>query len=114
MAAITATTVGDGDTVMTVTTLGASDTFTYDPKKGPLLILDNVTGGALTVTIDGDLGTTVDVDGIGAVDVSPGFPTQLIGIGAKVVVRLGTIREFLKGTITVTGGTGIEASLLEL
>jgi hypothetical protein len=114
MAAITATTVGDGDTVMTVTTLGASDTFVFDSQKGPLLILDNVTGGALTVTIDGDGGTTVDVDGIGAVDVSGGFVTALIGIGAKVVVRLGTIREYLKGTITVTGGTGIEASLLEL
>ncbi len=113
MAAITATTVGTGDTAMTITTLGASDTFTYDSTKNPILILNNVTAGALTVTIDGDGGSTVSVDGVGDVSVASGFATASIGAGAYSVVRLGTIREYLKGTITVTGGTGIEASLLE-
>ena len=114
MAAITATSMlGLGARAVTITTLGASDTFTFDRTKAPILILNNVTGGGLTPNIDGDGGTTVPVDGIGDVDVSAGLTLASIGAGASAAIPLNTISGYLSGVITVTGGVGIEAQLLE-
>lgn len=36
-----------------------------------------------------------------------------ITAGAAVAIPLATIREYLQGTIAITGGTGLVASLLE-
>ena len=114
MAVITATDVtGSGEVIVTETTLGASDTFTYTPSKNPLLILNNGTGGALTVLIDGAGATTVGLPGVGNVDISGGFSTAAIADGAVVVIELSTISKYLAGVIAVTGGTGLVAQLLE-
>jgi hypothetical protein len=91
----------------------ASDTFTYNTSARAVLILDNVTAGALTVVIDGNGGTTVAVAGIGNVDVSAGFSTGSIAAAACVAIPLDAISAYCQGTITVTGGTGIKATLLE-
>jgi hypothetical protein len=114
MAAITGTSIrGVGAQAATITTLGASDTLTYNAGKSPILILDNVTGGALTPNIDGDGGTTLESDELGSVDVSGGLTLASIGAGDTVALRLNTINAYLQGIVTVTGGTGIEAILLE-
>lgn len=114
MAAITATQIGvAGGTVVTVTTLGASDTLTFNASRDPVLILDNVTGGALTPNIDGAGGTTQAVSGIGNVSVASGFTTPSIGAGVCYAIPLKTISAYLQGVITVTGGSGIKASILE-
>lgn len=114
MAVITPTSVIVAGAVnFNVTTLGASDTLAYNPAKSPLLILDNVTGGALTPNIDGAGGSVVPVDGIGNVDVASGYTCPSIPAGGRAVIKLNTISKFLKGVITVTGGTGIKASILE-
>lgn len=114
MATIAATDMtGAGAKAVTVTTMTASDTFTYDATKRPILVLNNVSGGALTPNIDGDGGTTVNVSGVGSVDVSGGYTFASIADGDVVAVQLNSISAYLQGTITVTGGTGIEASLLE-
>jgi hypothetical protein len=114
MAAITATSMlGLGARAVTITTLGASDTFTYTAGKNPVLVFNNVTAGALTPKIDGAGGTTVAVDGIGSVDVSAGLTLASIGVGASAAIPLKSISSYLSGVITVTGGTGIEAQLLE-
>lgn len=114
MAAITSTTMlGAGARAVTVTTLGSSDTLAYNPAKKGILILDNVTGGGLTPNIDGDGGGNVSVPGIGTVDVSGGLTLASIGAGNKVVIPLDSIKEYLAGTVTITGGTGIEATFLE-
>lgn len=104
---------GSGDRVITVTTLGASDTFIYNASKKPVLILNNVTIGTLTPLIDGADGTTVPCAGVGNVDVSPGLSLALVGIGATVAIPLTTISGYLQGTIALTGADGIEAQLLE-
>jgi len=39
--------------------------------------------------------------------------TPSIGAGAVVAIPLNTIKEYLRGTITVTGGTDIKVSILE-
>jgi hypothetical protein len=114
MATITATSmIGAGAHLLSVTTLGASDTFTYNPSKNPILVLDNVTGGALTPNIDGASGTTVAVKGVGDVSVASGYTVPSIAAGGRVAISLNTISEYLRGTIALTGGTGIKASLLE-
>ena len=103
---------GSGAKTVTETTLTASDTFTYQPRTNQLLYLKNNTGGALTVVIDGDGATTVGVDGVGSIDISSGYSTESIADGVTMAIPLDTIRKYLKGTIAVTGGTGIIASLL--
>lgn len=114
MATIAATSMtGTGAREITVTTMTSSDTFTYNAGKDPVLVLNNASGGPLTVTIDGDGGTTKAVAGIGAVDVSSGYATAEIADGEVYAIPLNTISAFLQGTIAVTGGTGISASLLE-
>ncbi len=114
MAAIAATDMTGTDfRVVSVTVLSASDTITFDPSKKPVLIFNNVTAGALTPLIDGDGGPTVACAGIPDVDVSGGLLLASIGIGVTVAVTLSTIKGYLSGTITITGGLAIEATLLE-
>lgn len=114
MALIAATSIANaGSTTVVVTTLGASDTLTFNPAKNPILILNNATAGALTPNIDGAAGTVVPVAGIGNVSVASGYTTPSIGAGAVAAIPLRSIKEYLRGVITVTGGTGIKASILE-
>ena len=113
MAVITATSITSGSATVTRTTLSASDTFVYESSSRPVLILDNVTGGGLTVNIDGDGASAVSVAGVGSVDISGGYSTATIAAGTTLAIDLRKISAYLSGTITVTGGTGIEAMLLE-
>lgn len=114
MAVIAATSLGgSGSRAVTITTLGASDTLVFNPDKNPVLILNNVTAGALTPTIDGDGGTTEPCAGIGDIDVSGGLTLASIGVGDTVLIPLNSISAYLKGIVTITGGDAIEAQLLE-
>lgn len=114
MATITPTSMtGSGARTIAVTTLGASDTFAYNASANPVLVLDNVTGGALTPNIDGAGGTTVPVKGLGSVSVASGLTLASIAAGAKVAIPLNSISEYLKGVIALTGASGIKASILE-
>lgn len=117
MATITPTYMtGSGQRTVTETTLtGTADTFvfSYEPSKEKVLILNNVTAGALTPVIDGDGATTVSVGGVGAVDISAGYSVGSIGAGVVKAIPLNSIREYLAGTIAITGGTGLVCSILE-
>ena len=114
MAAITPTSMqGTGARVVTITTLGASDTLTYSAGKMTTLILRNGTAGALTPLIDGAGGANVSVPGLGLVSVAAGYSVPSIAAGATASIPLDSIREYLKGVVTVTGADGISATLLE-
>lgn len=114
MATVTPTSMtGTGTRAVTETTLTASDTLAYNPARNPVLVLRNGTGGALTVTIDGSGGTTVPVGGVGDVSVAAGYVTPAIAAGEVHAIPLKSISAYLQGTIAITGGTGISASLLE-
>lgn len=115
MATITTTDMsGVGQRAMTEVTLDASsDTFTYVADRRAILVLRNPTGGAISPVIDGDGGANVAVPGVGDVDVSGGYAVGSIGAGAVVAIPLDTIREYLKGVITITSGSGLIGSLLE-
>lgn len=114
MAVIIPTSVtGSGQKAVTVTTLGASDTLAFKKGVNATLVLNNGTAGALTPLIVGASATTQPCKGIGNVDVSAGFQLSSVGIGATVLIPLDSIEAYLKGVITLTGGSGIEAKLLE-
>jgi len=104
---------GSGEAAVTETTMTASDTFTYVPGGKQYLILRNASAGALTPNFLGDGVGTVSVKGAGNLDISAGYTTASIGAGEVVAIRTSTIEKYLTGTIEITGGTDIEASLLQ-
>lgn len=99
---------GPRDRSITPTTLGASDTLTY--VAGSKLYIFNDTAGAITPNIDGaDAPTALEIKGGGTKDLSSGHTMDSIGVGKVAMIPLDTIKEFLAGVITVTGGDGAEA-----
>lgn len=114
MPAITATNMtGPLVRAVTETTLNGTDSFTYNPDRRAVLAFRNPTAGALSPVIDGDGGTTVFVAGIGNVSVASGYAVGSIAAGGSVAIPLDTIKEFLRGNISITGGTGLVARLYE-
>ena len=114
MATILATlTNGSGVVAIVETTLGASDTFLYKQNARQRLVFTNDTAGALTPVIDGDGSSSENISGIGSVDTSGGFAVGSIGVGDSVSINTDSINAFLKGTIEITGGTGLTAVLME-
>jgi hypothetical protein len=115
MAVITPTsTISNTEVEATITTLGASDTFTYTAGKTKFLVINNVTAGALTPNIDGDGATTAYLAGYGAVDLTGGYTLGSIAADEVFVLPLDAIRHYLQGVITVTGGDDAEAYILEV
>lgn len=93
-----------------VTLTATGNTFTYTP--GSFLLLHNGTAGALSPVIDGDAGTTIDVNGLGTVSVASGYAVGSIAANAQVLIPLDSIQFFLRGTVDITTGTGLVATLL--
>jgi hypothetical protein len=113
MATITQTNVGKGGGAknITLTTLTSSDTFSYQQGAGQVLILFNTTGSPVTATITGSAATTISPSGFGGtVSVASGKAVTVPANG-MTLLNLDDISAFLKGTITVTGGTGLEAAV---
>lgn len=110
MAVIAQTALGAGKVTAAQTTLGASDTLLYNGER-MVLTLRNATAGALTPTITGSTATTLPVPGYGSVSVAGGYAVGSLAAGAVVAIPLDSIKAYLKGVITVTGGTGIIATL---
>jgi hypothetical protein len=114
MAAITSIDMSTpGAVVAALTTLTASDTITFNPKRKQLLVLRNPTGGTLTLKIDGADGTTVDVPGIGPVSVAGGYDIALTTLQSKAVV-LSSIKYYCQGVVTLTGAADVIAQLFDL
>ncbi len=114
MAAISSiSVVRTGDFSAPLTTLGSSDTITFDSRKTQLLVLRNPTGGSLTLKIDGDGGTTVNVPGVGVVSVSGGFDI-VVGAGLSRAVELSKISAYCQGVVTLSGASGMVVQLFNL
>ena len=114
MAVIAPTSMQGGGVRATVkTTLTASDTLPYAAGSGQVLILRNPTGGALSPLIDGADGTTINFPGVPAVSVAGGYAVgSIAATTGEVAIPLDTISGYLQGVVTITGGTGLVASLL--
>lgn len=100
---------------LTLTTLnGTADTFTYRAGQGQFLILRNTTAAALSPVITGSSSTLAAVDGGGMINFAAGKPVGAIpATTGSVFIALDTIAMYLKGTITITAGTGLVAALLK-
>lgn len=97
---------------ITETALTGTDTFVYDASG--TLVVRNSTAGSVTLTITGSTATTTKiVDGGGTVPLSPGV-SIVVAAGAVKAIKLGSIRDFLTGTISVAGGVaGVFAYILK-
>lgn len=114
MAAISAIDAAvNGSFAAAITTLSADDTITIAANKKQLLVLRNTTAGSLTVTVDGDGGTTVSVPGLGNVSVAAGYAI-VVGAGLSVAVVLSTISAYCKGVVHLTGAATLTAQLFNL
>jgi hypothetical protein len=106
MALIASMTTRDkkGDFVVVRTELTGSDTLEYNPNVVQTLFIRNGSNAPAPIVIDGSLVTTVELPGQGRpVDNSAGFPMS-IEPDVTRGVTLSSIRNFLAGTISVTGG----------
>lgn len=109
---IAKTSLRTGRVAVAETTLdGTTDGFIYGASRGEVLILRNPTAGVLSPVIDGADATAVSVPGVGNVDVSGGYAVGSIAAGASVAVDLDSIRAYLLGAVTITGGAGLVGSL---
>ncbi len=105
--------LGPGVRAAVETTMTASDTLAYDPgAPGSVLTLRNPTGGALSPVITGSqASTSIPVPGWGTVSAAS-YAVGSIPAGAARVIPLDSIKEYLAGTVTITGGTGLVATFL--
>jgi len=96
-------------------TLAASDTAEVTLSKKTALVVVNATGGPLTINVKGDTATTATCDGLGSIDLTGGKDfTVADGETFKFPLNA-TYQKWLgDGNITITGGTGAEAYILEV
>lgn len=114
MAVIAATSLKtSGVMTITETTLTAADSLVYNESKRPVLTLRNTTASPVVVTIDGSTVTTVAIPGTAETFDAASGKAITVPANGHQAVKLYDIREFLKGTVAVTGGTGCVAVLLE-
>ena len=113
MAAIASINAGIGVFAAAETALSASNTITFDAGRKQLLTLRNTTASPVVVTLDGNGGTTVAVDGIGSVSVAAGLAIT-VPASNSVGVVLSTVRQYCQGVVFLTGGTGVSARVINL
>ena len=118
MAVITLTTGvsnkgSNGAVNLTRTALTASDTLSYVQGSGQVLHLYNTTAAIVTVTLVGTAPTTLSPDGYGGTLSTAGGKAVAVPANGWTVLELDDIWAFLtgSGTVTVTNGTGVVASL---
>lgn len=114
MPAIVATSMAKGKPrASTRTTLaGSGNTVAFTPGTGQVLVLHNPTAGSLTPTIIGSTAAAQEIEGVGEINFAAGLSLGAIAAGAQIVVHLDFIAQYLKGTIDITSGTGLVATLL--
>lgn len=116
MATITQTdgAIFDVQTVAQTTLNGTLDTFVFRAGQGQILILRNSTAGALSPVINGSTNTPVSSDGLGIVPTVSGKAVGSIPATTGIVmIPLDSIAQYLKGTISITSGVGLVATLIK-
>lgn len=98
----------------TVNTASASDTFTYTAGAGMLMVVNNTTGGSLTLNVKGSApSATYPVNGTGTTqDLSSGFNIT-VAAGAQKSLSLDKISAYLAGTgvVTCTGAATVKLTI---
>jgi len=96
-------------------TLTASDTVKIDLAKQSILVVDNASGGPLSVNVVGDSATSVVCSGVGSI-VLTGGKTFVVANATTFQIPLNTkYKEWLgDGNLTITGGLAATAYILEV
>ena len=107
-------TVNETQTITPATLDGSTDTLTFDANAKQSLYLNNTTGGALNINV---IGSTAPADytppGYGdPLDLTAGFAIT-IPDGQMSSQFLPSISKWLAGSVTITGGTGLLAYIVE-
>lgn len=101
----------NGNTAVTPATLTASDTFTVSATSNQSLILENETADDVVVSLAGAAApATYFSVGIGDVAIQPLSVT--VPANSGVSIYLSSLRIKLAGGVTMTGGTGLKATLI--
>lgn len=96
-------------------TLTASDDASLSLSKKSHIIIDNITAGALTVNILGDTATSIECNGVGTIDLSGGKDFSIpTGEVHKIPLNPYYQEWIQSGAITITGGTGATAYIIEI
>lgn len=103
-----------GQVDITYVTLDGNDTLTYgNGVKDQMLLLKNSSGSTKTGTFIGDAApATVNCPGVGETTVvAEAFN---IADASDAIFSLNLISKKLAGSVTITGGTGLEAALISI
>lgn len=93
-----------GDFLLSPTELTGADTLIYNPSMTQTLFIRNDSAASVPIVIDGSLVGSVELPGQGRpVDNSAGY-SMPVAAGMTRGVTLSSIRNFLTGTVSVTGG----------
>ena len=101
---------------VTAVTMTASDDAEIDLNKTAVLIVENSTGGDLTLNVSSANVTTIDIDGVGTIDLSGGKDFTLTDGAIEKIPFIPKYKKYVdgdSGTIALTGGTGATAYILQ-
>jgi hypothetical protein len=114
MALITQTSINvKGAVDLSVTTLTGADSFIFQPDGNQFLVIENGTGSAKTPKVTGSTApANFFIRGYGYADLSGGLTFSAVSTGASVAIPLHSIREWLKGSVTLTGCAGCKAYIV--
>lgn len=103
-----------GAVTATVVTASASDTFTYTKGAGMTIVMDNTTGGSLTLNLKGSAPSAAyPVVGTGETkDLTAGY-SVVVAAGQKKVLDLDKISAYLvgSGAVTCTGAATLKLTV---
>jgi hypothetical protein len=96
---------------------GSGDTFSWDvTSPGNFLMLENPTGGAITNVnlLAASAGPNYLTAFAGKRNLGAGITVASIAAGDIRIINLDKHNAFLQGSVTITGGTGLNATLITL
>jgi len=101
--------------VIVPTTLAASDTVKVDLQKQSVLVVENATGGSLTVNVIGDTATTTVCSGLGEIVLTGGKDFIVADVTTLKIPLNSTYQKWWgDGNLTITGGLNATAYILEV
>ena len=114
MTAIVQTNIKAGGRVtIEATTLGASDTFTYQPDANQYLVIENATAATVTPVITGSANNPAFfVPTYGSINLTPPHSLPSIAAGGWQITPLDTIRHRLGVGAYLTGCAGCRAMII--
>jgi hypothetical protein len=101
----------NGPVTLTRTTMTASDTLAYVQGSGQILTLANNTGSTVTPVFTGSVQPNINVPGYGGTVSTAAGKSVAVAANSTVAFELDDISQFLQGTVTITAGTALIATL---